>query len=129
MEVDHRNEKMGAKIRDFTLQKLPYILIVGDKEAETGGISLRVRGQGDQGAMPLEDFVTRARSWSRVSQPVCNALGLLARAPLERRATMHNECFRPSRVLRNLRAFDILLKENTDVPQNASTPKAVAQIP
>jgi len=62
VEVDHRNEKMGAKIRDFTLQKLPYILVVGDKEAETGGISLRVRGQGDQGAMPLEEFVTRARS-------------------------------------------------------------------
>jgi threonyl-tRNA synthetase len=62
VEVDHRNEKMGAKIRDFTLQKLPYILVVGDKEAETGGISLRVRGQGDQGAMPLEAFVTRARS-------------------------------------------------------------------
>jgi threonyl-tRNA synthetase len=62
VEVDHRNEKMGAKIRDFTLQKLPYMLIVGDKEAETGAISLRVRGQGDQGSMPLEDFVTRARS-------------------------------------------------------------------
>ena len=62
VEVDRRNEKMGAKIRDFTLQKLPYILVVGDKEAETGGISLRVRGQGDQGAMPLEDFVARARS-------------------------------------------------------------------
>jgi threonyl-tRNA synthetase len=62
VEVDHRNEKMGAKIRDFTLQKLPYILVVGDKEAETGGISLRIRGQGDQGGMPLEDFITRARS-------------------------------------------------------------------
>ena len=62
VEVDHRNEKMGAKIRDFTLQKLPYILVVGDKEAETGGVSLRVRGQGDQGGMTLEDFVTRARS-------------------------------------------------------------------
>jgi threonyl-tRNA synthetase len=60
--VDHRNEKMGAKIRDFTLQKLPYILIVGDKEAETGAISLRVRGQGDQGSMPLDDFVSRARA-------------------------------------------------------------------
>ncbi len=58
----HRNEKMGAKIRDFTLQKLPYILVVGDKEAETGAVSLRVRGQGDKGSMPLEDFVTRARS-------------------------------------------------------------------
>jgi threonyl-tRNA synthetase len=62
VEIDHRNEKMGAKIRDFTLQKLPYILVVGDKEAETGAISLRVRGQGDQGGMPLEDFVARARS-------------------------------------------------------------------
>jgi threonyl-tRNA synthetase len=62
VEVDHRNEKMGAKIRDFTLQKLPYILVVGDKEAETGAVSLRVRAQGDQGGMPLEDFVARARS-------------------------------------------------------------------
>src|SRR5277367_570747 len=61
VEVDHRNEKMGAKIRDFTLQKVPYILVVGDKEAETGAVSLRIRGQGDQGGMPLEEFVGRAR--------------------------------------------------------------------
>jgi threonyl-tRNA synthetase len=60
VEVDHRNEKMGAKIRDYTLQKLPYLLIVGDKEAETGSVSLRVRGQGDQGSMALEDFVAKA---------------------------------------------------------------------
>ncbi len=62
VEVDHRNEKMGAKIRDYTLQKLPYLLIVGDKEAETGAVSLRVRGQGDQGSMPLDEFVARARA-------------------------------------------------------------------
>jgi threonyl-tRNA synthetase len=62
VEVDHRNEKMGAKIRDFTLQKLPYILVVGDKEAETGAVSLRVRGEGDKGGMPLEDFVTQTKS-------------------------------------------------------------------
>jgi threonyl-tRNA synthetase len=62
VEIDQRNEKMGAKIRDFTLQKLPYMLIVGDKESETGAISLRVRGQGDKGSMPLEDFVSRAKS-------------------------------------------------------------------
>jgi threonyl-tRNA synthetase len=61
VEIDHRNEKMGAKIRDFTMQKLPYILVVGDKEAETGGVSLRVRGEGDKGGLPLEDFVVRAR--------------------------------------------------------------------
>jgi threonyl-tRNA synthetase len=62
VEVDHRNEKMGAKIRDFTLQKIPYILVVGDKEAETGAVSLRVRGEGDKGSMPLEEFVSRAKS-------------------------------------------------------------------
>jgi threonyl-tRNA synthetase len=38
------------------------MLIVGDKETETGAISLRVRGKGDQGSMPLEDFIARARS-------------------------------------------------------------------
>ncbi len=48
VEIDHRNEKMGAKIRDFTLQKLPYILVVGDKESETGAVSLSVWGEGDQ---------------------------------------------------------------------------------
>jgi threonyl-tRNA synthetase len=62
VEVDHRNEKMGAKIRDFTLQKLPYILVVGDKEAETGAVSLRIRGEGDKGSMPLDEFVIRAKS-------------------------------------------------------------------
>jgi threonyl-tRNA synthetase len=61
VEVDGRNEKMGAKIRDFTLQKLPYILVAGDKEAESGAVSLRVRGQGDQGSMPLEAFISRAQ--------------------------------------------------------------------
>ncbi|MGC2404289.1 MAG: threonine--tRNA ligase [Acidobacteriaceae bacterium] len=61
VEVDRRNEKMGAKIRDFTLQKLPYILVAGDKEAESGAVSLRVRGQGDQGSMPLEEFISRSR--------------------------------------------------------------------
>jgi threonyl-tRNA synthetase len=62
VEVDHRNEKMGAKIRDLTLQKIPYILVVGDKEAEAGAVSLRIRGEGDKGSMPLEDFISRARS-------------------------------------------------------------------
>jgi threonyl-tRNA synthetase len=61
VEIDHRNEKMNAKIRDYTLQKLPYLLIIGDKEAEAGAVSLRVRGQGDQGSMPLEAFVGRAK--------------------------------------------------------------------
>jgi threonyl-tRNA synthetase len=62
VEVDHRNEKMNAKIRDFTLQKLPYILVVGDKEAETESISLRVRSQGDKGSMALEEFIKHAKA-------------------------------------------------------------------
>ena len=71
VEIDHRNEKMGAKIRDFTLQKLPYILVVGDKEPETGGISLRVRGQGDQGGMPLGRLrYPSAGASSTASQPI-----------------------------------------------------------
>jgi threonyl-tRNA synthetase len=59
--LDSRNEKMNAKIRDLTLQKVPYILVFGDKEAEAGTVSLRVRGQGDQGAIPLPDFLARAQ--------------------------------------------------------------------
>jgi threonyl-tRNA synthetase len=62
VSVDTRNEKMNAKIRDFTLEKIPYILVVGDKEAETGAVSLRVRGQGDKGQIPLEEFLAKARS-------------------------------------------------------------------
>ena len=59
VSVDTRNEKMNAKIRDFTLEKIPYILVVGDKEAETGAVSLRVRGQGDKGQIPLDEFFVR----------------------------------------------------------------------
>ncbi len=57
VHVDSRNEKMNAKIRDYTLEKVPYILVVGDKEAASETVSLRVRGQGDKGQMPLQDFL------------------------------------------------------------------------
>ena len=60
VELDQRNEKMNAKIRDFTLQKLPYVLIVGDKEAESGAVSVRTRGKGDQGSLSFEEFLARA---------------------------------------------------------------------
>jgi Anticodon binding domain len=56
-------------IRDFTLQKLLYILVVGDKEVETGATSLRVRGEGDKGSMP--SLPGRGR-WSRASRPACS---------------------------------------------------------
>ncbi len=56
-EVDTRNEKMGYKIREAQLQKIPYMLVVGDKEAENGTVSLRSRKDGDKGAVALEDAV------------------------------------------------------------------------
>jgi threonyl-tRNA synthetase len=60
-EIDARNEKMNAKIRDFTLQKIPYVLVMGDKEEASNAVSVRTRGKGDQGSMPLEQFVARVQ--------------------------------------------------------------------
>ncbi|MGC2162483.1 MAG: threonine--tRNA ligase [Silvibacterium sp.] len=57
VELDSRNEKMNAKIRDFTLQKVPYVLVMGDKEAEAGTVSVRTRGKGDQGSTQLSQFI------------------------------------------------------------------------
>ena len=61
VELDGRNEKMNSKIRDLTMQKIPYLLVFGDKEQEAGAVSVRVRGKGDQGSMPLADFITKAK--------------------------------------------------------------------
>ena len=61
VEIDARNEKMNAKIRDFTLQKFPYVLVMGDKEESSTGVSVRTRGKGDQGSVPLETFMAQAR--------------------------------------------------------------------
>ena len=60
-EVDTRNEKMGYKIREAQLQKIPYMLVVGDKEAESGTVSLRSRRAGDEGALALSDFISNIR--------------------------------------------------------------------
>jgi threonyl-tRNA synthetase len=62
VESDIRNEKMNAKIRDFANQKTPYILVFGDKEAEAGAVSVRTRGKGDQGSIPLADFIAKAKN-------------------------------------------------------------------
>ncbi|MGB6156813.1 MAG: threonine--tRNA ligase [Acidobacteriaceae bacterium] len=59
VETDARAEKMNAKIREFTLQKIPYVLVMGDKEESSDAVSVRTRGKGDLGSMPLEQFVTR----------------------------------------------------------------------
>jgi threonyl-tRNA synthetase len=61
VELDARNEKMNAKIRDLTLQKVPYVLVMGDKEEATCAVSVRTRGKGDQGSEPLEDFIAQAK--------------------------------------------------------------------
>ena len=59
VEVNARSERMNAKIRDAQLRKVPYMLVVGDREAEARAAALRVRGGGDLGAMPLDDIVTK----------------------------------------------------------------------
>jgi threonyl-tRNA synthetase len=61
VEVDERGERMNAKIRDAQLQKVPYMLVVGDKEEAQAGISLRLRSGENPGAMTLEAFLERAR--------------------------------------------------------------------
>ena len=61
VHVDARNEKMNAKIREHTLQKAPFMLVLGDKEAETETVSVRTRGKGDEGPAKVDDFVERAR--------------------------------------------------------------------
>ena len=60
-ETDMRNEKIGYKIREAQLEKLPYMLIIGDKEKEEGTVAVRMREKGDVGAMPLADFVAKVK--------------------------------------------------------------------
>lgn len=55
--VDNRSEKIGFKIRETRLAKVPYMLVVGQKEAEEGTVSVRSRFAGDEGSKPLEDFI------------------------------------------------------------------------
>jgi threonyl-tRNA synthetase len=57
VHLDDRNEKLPAKIRDAQMQKIPYMLVVGPKEAEAGSVSVRHRSKGDQGARPIADVV------------------------------------------------------------------------
>lgn len=55
--VDDRNEKVGFKIRESEMQKIPYILVVGDREKETGQIAVRIRGEGDIGTKMISEFI------------------------------------------------------------------------
>jgi threonyl-tRNA synthetase len=61
VEVNVRGEKIGAKIRDAQLQKIPFMLVCGDREAESGQVAVRERTKGDIGAMSVEDFKRMAR--------------------------------------------------------------------
>lgn len=56
VQVDDRNEKIGRKIRDNELKRIPYMLIVGEKEAENGEVSVRRQGEGDKGTLKIADF-------------------------------------------------------------------------
>lgn len=56
-QVDDRNEKIGRKIRDNELKRIPFLLIVGEKEAQEGKVSVRIQGEGDKGAMSQEEFI------------------------------------------------------------------------
>ncbi|EYE89435.1 threonyl-tRNA synthetase [Fervidicella metallireducens AeB] len=61
VETDLRNEKIGYKIREAQLQKVPYMIILGDKEVEAGNISVRSRKDGDLGSLELKDFISKIK--------------------------------------------------------------------
>ncbi len=59
VEIDARNEKIGYRIREAQLEKVPYMLVIGDKELENGAVAVRSRKEGDLGAMSVEDFIKK----------------------------------------------------------------------
>jgi len=59
VQIDHRNEKIGFKIREAEVQKIPYMIIIGDKEVENETISVRHKGEGDLGSLTADDFLKR----------------------------------------------------------------------
>ena len=64
-ELDERQEKIGYKIREAQLQKIPYMLVTGDREAAEGTVAVRTRAGGDQGARPVEEFIAAALDETR----------------------------------------------------------------
>ena len=59
VSLDLRNEKINYKIREHSMQKVPFILVVGDKEKANGTVAVRARGNQDLGVMPLADFLQK----------------------------------------------------------------------
>jgi threonyl-tRNA synthetase len=70
VEVDARNEKMNAKIREHALQKVPFLVVVGDKEAEAGSVNVRTRGKEKTEDMPTAEFVEKIRKLIADKSPV-----------------------------------------------------------
>ncbi|RMG97209.1 MAG: threonine--tRNA ligase [Deltaproteobacteria bacterium] len=68
VEVDRRNEKLGFKVREATLRKIPYLLVVGDRERDEGQVAVRIRGQKKQETASLEAFVERIASEAQVPE-------------------------------------------------------------
>jgi len=64
VNADVRNEKVGYKIREHTLQRVPYLLVVGDREKEQGQVAVRTRAGEDLGSMPVADFLAKLRAES-----------------------------------------------------------------
>ncbi len=66
VEIDEREEKIGYKIREAQLQKIPYMLILGDKEKEAGAVGVRTRKEGDIGQMKLEEFIEKIQKENQI---------------------------------------------------------------
>ena len=65
-DMDRREEKIGYKIRDAELQKVPYMLVVGARESESGQVSVRAHSRGNLGARPLDEFLVEIIDETRV---------------------------------------------------------------
>lgn len=61
VELDDRNEKIGYKIREAQLEKIPYMLVIGDKEIESGTVGVRSRSEGDLGAIAVDEFIRKSK--------------------------------------------------------------------
>jgi threonyl-tRNA synthetase len=64
--IDERSEKIGKKIRDTEVKKIPYMLVIGEKEQNESLVSVRKQGEGDEGAVQITDFVQRIQEESRI---------------------------------------------------------------
>ena len=62
VEIDVRSEKIGYKIREAQLQKVPYMLVIGEKEVKDNTVSVRDRKEGDLGAISIEEFISKIKN-------------------------------------------------------------------